>query len=79
MAECKRLKKIAGAFFLQLDPGLNTFMFASYAYTALDSEIDANTVTNLAQSTAHFSWLNPYLEKSSTIASRASDSDLQKR
>jgi phosphatidylinositol-bisphosphatase len=37
-----------------------------------DSEIDTNTVINLAQSTTHFGWLNLYLEKRTTIASLAS-------
>ncbi|KAF8800774.1 hypothetical protein BYT27DRAFT_7216782 [Phlegmacium glaucopus] len=36
---------------------------------AEESEIDANTATNLTQSTTHFSWLKPYLAKRSTIAS----------
>jgi hypothetical protein len=36
----------------------------------LDSEIDPDTVIDLAQSTTHFSWLKFYLAKQSTIASR---------
>lgn len=77
VTECKRLKQIAGVFLLLWDPGLNASMFALYAYTRLylDSEIDPNTVINLAQLTTHFSWLEPYLTKRSTIASRKSHFD----
>ena len=42
----------------------------------LDSEIAADTVIDLAQSTTYFSWLKSYLAKQSTIASRKSHFDL---
>ena len=38
----------------------------------LDSEIEANTVIDLAQTTTHFSWLKSYVVEKSTIASRMS-------
>jgi hypothetical protein len=81
VAECKRLKQIAGAFLLLWDPGLIASIFALYAYIRLylDSEIDPNTTINLAHLTTHFSWLEPYLAKRSTIASRKSHFDLQER
>jgi hypothetical protein len=73
VAECKRLKQIIGAFLLYWDRILSMSKFASYAHTLyLDSEIDANTVIDLAQTTTHFSWLKFYLAEQSTIASRKS-------
>ena len=52
---------------------MNLSVFALYAHALyLDSEIGANTVIDLAQSTTHFSWLKSYLAKQSTVASRKS-------
>jgi hypothetical protein len=33
-------------------------------------DVEANAMINLAQSTTHFSWLKPYFEKHTTIATR---------
>ena len=60
VTECRRLKEGSGKL----------GVFERNVLLLIEVDVEANSVINLASSTTHFSWLKPYFEKHSTIATR---------